>query len=972
MKSLGHVLCLVLVYCEAYSQYAVSRYTAIDGLPQSEVQALVEDSNGYLWLGTQGGGLARFDGKSFDVYTTRDGLLNNVIGNLFIDRNQYIWSSHVQGISRFDGKLFKTFVPPDAEDIGRISTMVQLRDTLFFTSVSGTLGKIFNDSVFYWNKSVHGQSIYRLHQMSFDEVFILLNDNRLIIRTVTSEQEILFPTVEINSLSFLWYKGKRSAIINGQLFEIDLLQKKVVPQSLNHTGNYRFYDERKEAFWYSWNNQLMQLHQREKAWESELMLRDVLVTTVISDVENNIWVATSGDGLYKFYERDFTQYYLPDVKSVLSVMVGREGSTWVGTSFKGLVRIRNGNVQVYRNHLEPRKDAATCLLENPDGSIWIGTYGGLGLYNPTRESFRWFTEADGIAPGSVFNLQRDNNGFLWIGMRNGLFRFDGETFKRFSVDDGLNSNLISATHYNSFHKSLFAASHSGLNQLNDKFQFHPLDQFKNTNIVSLASYRDSLVLIGSSGAGLGLFSPTQGLLTALTSRDGLPSDFIYLVKEDTEGYIWVGSEKGITRILFDDRFNIVSNFHFSHYNGLTGVETNQNAVFFTEDKKLFGLIDGLYEYNVKPHNVVEESPLHLTDIQLFYGDFKTEDYARGLEGFYKIPVALSLPYNRNHLTFKFNRVDKRNPQAVRFVYLLEGFDSKWSQPTSSGQVTYSNLPPGDYTFKINSTNSNGSWTNNGIVYSFTIAAPYYKKPFFIVTASVFFICVIAFVFYWRVRTRITRIRRLQKIREEEQEIIRREIARDFHDDMGNQLTRIINYVSLLRLNGSPVKTDELYGKVEHSAKYLYAGTRDFIWSINPESDELSILFLHLRDFAEKMFEEKGIQFRAFNMVKEKVKLPYGYNRQINLLFKEAMTNTFKHSSAGNVSLTVSVESGVVRFVFEDDGIGFNHSVADKSGIRNMEERAKKLNGSFLLQSSTSGTKVILTFTLIKDKYGASI
>jgi glucose-6-phosphate-specific signal transduction histidine kinase len=111
---------------------------------------------------------------------------------------------------------------------------------------------------------------------------------------------------------------------------------------------------------------------------------------------------------------------------------------------------------------------------------------------------------------------------------------------------------------------------------------------------------------------------------------------------------------------------------------------------------------------------------------------------------------------------------------------------------------------------------------------------------------------------------------MERIRMKEQESVRKDIARDFHDEMGNQLTRIINYVSLLKMNGkSGPNHEDLYRKVEESAKYLFNGTRDFIWSIDPGNDELSKLFLHIRDFGEKLFEEKGISFRAINEVKEK-------------------------------------------------------------------------------------------------------
>jgi signal transduction histidine kinase len=221
---------------------------------------------------------------------------------------------------------------------------------------------------------------------------------------------------------------------------------------------------------------------------------------------------------------------------------------------------------------------------------------------------------------------------------------------------------------------------------------------------------------------------------------------------------------------------------------------------------------------------------------------------------------------------------------------------------------------------------------------------------------------------------------LERIRMKEQESLRKEIARDFHDEMGNQLTRIINYISLLKLNGMETSSNtssqnDLYTKVEDSAKYLYTGTRDFIWSIDPGNDELSKLFLHIRDFGEKLFEEKSISFRAFNEVREKVRLPYGFSREANLIFKEVMTNAFKYSDACNVTLILKRDDDGYEMSFEDDGVGFFTDEVEKmNGLQNIRERADKINGILRIHSiKNEGTKITLNFKLTKTlKYGLAL
>ena len=156
--------------------------------------------------------------------------------------------------------------------------------------------------------------------------------------------------------------------------------------------------------------------------------------------------------------------------------------------------------------------------------------------------------------------------------------------------------------------------------------------------------------------------------------------------------------------------------------------------------------------------------------------------------------------------------------------------------------------------------------------------------------------------------------------------------------------------------------------MEDSAKYLYTGTRDFIWAIDPVNDELSKLFIHIRDFGEKLFEEKGINFRAFNEVREKIKLPYGFSREANLIFKEAMTNAFKSSQAKNVTLILKRDdNNGFEMSFEDDGIGFYTGDIEKSnGLQNIRERANRINALLRINSvKDQGTKIVLNSHLLK-------
>jgi signal transduction histidine kinase len=414
--------------------------------------------------------------------------------------------------------------------------------------------------------------------------------------------------------------------------------------------------------------------------------------------------------------------------------------------------------------------------------------------------------------------------------------------------------------------------------------------------------------------------------------------------------------------------NIVENLSFGYDNGLAGVETNRNA-FYLGDQKYFGLVDGVYQFNNLGSKNVNSFELHLTAIEIFYDQQGSRQFSNSTQGFFKIPSRPILPSSKNHITFRFNRVDKRYPKSVQFKYFLENFDKTWSQPSSIAHATYGNLPPGSYVFKALASNSEGSWENTPLEYPFVIKAPFYQTSAFQVGVAALIISMLSLYLYFRVRRNINKVLETQRIRQQEQDGLRKEIARDFHDEMGNQLTRIINYVSQMKLQSNG-RSSVLYNKVEDSAKYLYSGTRDFIWSIDPVNDELSRLFLHIRDFGEKLFEEKGIKFRAFNELKEEVvRVPYGFGREANLIFKEGMANVFAHSGAQNVSFRLKRSNDQFEMRLEDDGIGFQQQeVLKPNGIRNMNLRANRIHAALHITSSENkGTTVSLIFKIQKNK-----
>jgi signal transduction histidine kinase len=979
--------CLVQAVFSQNFHYSLRNYSAAEGLPQSQVTNIHEDQNGYLWIGTQGGGLARFDGREFKVYTSQDSLLANEVVDIHFDKQQRLWALHQHGISRFDGLHFKTFQIPDSLSASSFHKIYELNDTIFLVSMAGLRTKIYKNEAVYWEKPFLDKRVRQVHIAPNGDAVIQIGNGKIFVQTNNSMDSV--PITDVGKL-YNFFTWKKQVLARGEkgIFKLDFAKHKFSKLSWNTKASIIKYDSLRNIFWTTDGNHLFkECVKNEVPFQCDTLLHDVRVSNITFDSEGNTWIGSDGYGLYRYYMMDFEKVTPPNIRGVMALLVDQDSNTWIGTMGRGLWRMKNGKLKSYFNPEVSSQNSVNSIKQLKDGTIYIATHYGVGKYDQANDAFKWLTTKDGLPSNFVFIVEPDDLGGLWIGTNKGVSYYNGDTIRTLSEKEGIKRDLACWTlHYSETYKTLFIGTDVEVVAVHEnKARVVSALKERNAVITSMHEYRDSLLVLSTGGAGTIILDPRKGANFFITAHDGLASDFNYFTGEDESGYLWIGSEKGINKIKLDKNNEIVQNLHYGFDNGLTGVETNQNAFVLNGGRKYFGLVDGLYTFNEQqPLSNAKSFDLHLSGVEILYGEYEARNYADSVYGSFKIPYHPLLPPDRNHVTFHFNRVDKRHPNSVKYKYFLENFDKAWSLPSSMQQVTYGNLPPGDYVLRVKATNSTGSWSANEINYPFTVLTPFYMRASSIIGLFILLAGVITLALYLRVKQRIKKAIQVERIRAQEQEMLRKEIARDFHDEMGNQLTRIINYVSLLKLNSNgngngngngTHNHTELYGKVEESAKYLYTGTRDFIWAIDPVNDELSKLFIHIRDFGEKLFEEKNISFRAYNNLKESIKLPYGFSREANFIFKEAMTNAFKYSQANNVTFSLQHHEDCYEMIFEDDGVGFYAGEIEKTnGLKNIRERANRINAILRICSNKNqGTKITLNFKLSKNvNYGYAL
>jgi signal transduction histidine kinase/ligand-binding sensor domain-containing protein len=953
-------------------QYSLRQYSSADGLPQSQVTTVLEDKLGYLWVGTFGGGLGRFDGREFKVYNTFDGLISNTITGLLLDNKDQLWVCHPQGISKFHANKFTKFVTPGSQtNEGKLRRIFLWQDSIRYITAEGKWGSIYNDTLGILKKITNKKTLF-VHP-SKSNVVLALSDSTFLVKNNRGNQILSHKKTFGRAWDFFYLQNIPIVSTDKGYFKMDLANKTFEPTAMPFQNSLLFFDSIQNSYWTVTKNSTL-LKETGNIYSAvvDTVLKETHINQVYVDKQGNTWLATGGMGLYRYAKQDFDRCGSPSLRLVMAIMKDQSNATWIGTMNNGLKRIYKGKSETYEFGSPQYRSGISSIKQNRSGQIWVATSNGLGLYDSRSNSFKIFSRKDGLPSQAIGCFDFDEKGDLWVGTANGISHFqNGASTKNYSTTEKILGRMIYSIYYDLRTKTVYAGTEFGISTIkNGVVGSIQIPELTNADILTISPYKESL-LIGTNGAGACVFDPIRNIRTFINSRNGLPSDLVYFIAADKEGFIWVGTEKGINKLLLSLNNEIIENIYYSRDNGLTGTETNHNAYFMGKEK-YFGLIDGLYQFNEKATVPQPTAPLHLNGIDVFYGAYPSRSFAEVGEGFFQIPKNPIFPSDKNHLTFSFNRVDKLSPNSLKFQYYLENFDKTWSLPSATRQATYGNLPPGDYIFKIKATNSKGEWDAMPVEYPFSIEAAFYQTAKFKLLTIGTLISLIVLAIYWRIRTRAVQAIKIERIRFQEKELLRKDLARDFHDEMGNQLTRIINYVSLLKLNNHHANGKaELYNKVEASAKLLYTGTRDFIWTIDPANDDLIKVFIHIKDFAEQLLKEKNIHFRADNKVNGQIHLPYGASREIILIFKEAVTNVFEHSHAKNVGLTLERVQKNFSITLHDDGNGFEMAEVNvPNGLKNMRNRAEHINANLRIRSDKNGqgTSICLTINNHKEKY----
>jgi ligand-binding sensor domain-containing protein/serine phosphatase RsbU (regulator of sigma subunit) len=745
---------LIWIFCFALLRASgqnidFTSYSVEEGLSQSQVQSIVQDDKGFLWVATSNGGMCSFNGIEFESFTTDDGLPSNIV-NVLLIVDQTLWIGTNSGLVLMkDHSILPS--PPAFKLIGDKPVQTIYRSTdgrVFIGTKSGlyiwekeTLSKddfikdksitsIFEDhtgSIWLAGTNIGAIRITgnEYHQYSVsnglpdNNTWCIAEDPSGNLHVGTDKGVCIFnevsgsfklgnPATEGKSVRALYTDNNRNFWTGTFGAGLFLEQQNVIAnytskQGLSSDGLFCFFEDREGVVWLGTDGGGL-VKTRTAIFQSVGFMQGLptdVVLSITEDSEHAFWFGTT-KGIARYANGKTTIINDPDLvsKKIWAVKEDRNKNIWIGSYGAGIFVLKNGKMIRINKSNGLSNDNVRCITEDRDGRIWVGTAGGLNriTLRGDKVDIKIFQPEDGLPADRVLTIFQDSKRIFWVGTSGGgIARFDGAHFQTFTQAHGLPENTVLSIAEDK-EGNIWCATFGGVTRIQNDFR-------------------------------------KKTVLSTITKKDGLSSNTVYLLALDHQGYLLIGTNNGIDK-LSTSSYNNGNDIYIRHYGkaeGFNGIECNTNAVY-TDHKGImwFGTIRGAISYTAGNDRLNKLEPItNLTGIRLFLQKTDLTPFATAaFKSLKDLSEKLILPYNKNHVTFDFIGICSRIPQAVRYRFMLQGFDEDWSPITTQSFATYSNIPPGNYVFLVKSRNNNGIWNKEPVRFVFTVDAPFWKTWWF--------------------------------------------------------------------------------------------------------------------------------------------------------------------------------------------------------------------------------------------------
>lgn len=695
-----------------YDGRSLVRFTENQGLPSSYVWGIEESVDGNLWIATYGAGVSMFDGKSFTNYGENQGLGTDYTFCIKEDIEGNIWiGTDGAGVIKFDGVRFTTW----DEEHGMLSDRVIdiLQDdhrNYWFACYNGGVCKFDGESFTYLNMSVGLPS---------NNILCIEQDNAGNIWIGTEDAGVTM------------YDGKSIIIYN---------EDNGLPSNYIHDiskGN-------NEEVWFATEGAGVVAYKSGSfySYTEKEGVSSEFVRSCFLDDQGNMWFGTDGGGINRYHPGSFRHYTVED--GIISNLVwttfeDSKGNIWFGTDGSGACKFDGQDFTYFTKEDGLADDIVLSIIEDDEGNIWFGTdLGGISIYD--GESFTNVTLEEGLPSLSIWDMMQDSKGNIWIATNDsGLCKFNGTHYTYYSEEDGLLSNTVTQVMEDSDGDIWMVCEEKGISEFNGKEIRHYTSENGLSSDYVRTIYEDSYgdMWIGHNGNGLDKIEDGK-TITRFTDNQGLASNYVWSITEDNDERLWVCTELGISCIKLDSnmRDSKLDIHTFTKQDGLKSLDFYTNSVMLdTKNRLWWGSSQAVTMLDLDNLKIQTSKPdIHLTNVMI---NESNVDYSRlplkdslgftysSVDQHENVPVGLELDYDKNHLTFHFAGIDWNSPQKIQYSYLLEGVDDYWSNPGPENKADYRNIPVGEHTFMVKAISSNGIWSDP-IAINFIISPPWWQ------------------------------------------------------------------------------------------------------------------------------------------------------------------------------------------------------------------------------------------------------
>lgn len=1031
-------------------------YTVADGLCSNTIWDIEQDEQGYMWFGTKYG-LNRFDGYEFKSYQHHKedpaSIGNNFIRKIFKYDKKTFWIGTDAGVYIFnlETQKFKLFEPLGKIFINDISRMKngeiwiatkekgayryqQKTGTLQqFTSLPGSslrlssneISKIVEDDQGNIWLGTYGKGIDvvesrssrirrykadgRAGSLSHDAVIDLYKDleGRIWVGTMSGGLNLFNNSTK----SFTVFKrtGKNSIsdnLVRGIFQPRAGILYVATEKGLNvldiSTGQFTAY----------------QHHSNDP-----YSISDDAVYTIFKDKMNGIWSGTFFGGV-NYHNEDlpaFEYYYSSGGRNSLSgnavsaFLESDKDHFWIGTEDGGLSYFDAKSKSFLKYPFRANQDTLSyhnihALYEDRKGHVWIGMYtGGLNIYNPLTGKIKRYTNnpADpySLSDNSVYSIDEDRKGRIWVSTISGLnlYNPDGDNFLRIKGGN-LEKVCIYQVCQDSEQDLLWIATYdNGLLSLDPETKL--IQQYSysekpgsisSNKVITLFDDRKGNLWVGTDGGGLNLFDKKTKKFKVYGDEYGIKSAVIFGIVEDDKGKLWLSTNSGVYE--FDPQTKKERNF--GKWDNLQSQQYNYKSYYKSSSGKLyFGGIKGFnafYPDSIKRSK--ETVAITFTNFQLFNKDIEVQEKDSPLKQAINFTKQISLKYDQSVISFEYAALHYQAPEKARYAYKMEGFDKDWNYVGQQRKATYTNLPPGDYVFKV--TETEGTVINESTISSIhvTIEPPFYRTTLaYIIYAILLVAAILTARKYSILRSKKNNERKLERLKaKSEQDFYKQKI--EFFTAMAHEIRTPLSLIiaPLERLMNSKEKNTDTAGQLkimeENSDRLLNLVNQllDFrriesdIYEIHTEKVELVSFVGALHKRFSAIPYQNTVDF-VLKSQHRKLDL-YADPEALTKILSNLLINAFKFTRS-RVEIRVNeVEKsgdgdGFASISVEDDGIGIpqnqlnniftkffkvssdNHHYSNLGGSGIGLALAKSLtekHGGDLLVESQSGVRTVFT------------